>query len=127
MRVISVLSVLLLCVFTAASCSNSGYSNSTGPSGTPIASGPNIVLIPNGTALSNQGPGYAPTPATVATGTTVTWGNNDGYQHTSVSDNGAWNLTMDPGKTGIFQFTAPGTYNYHCSIHPFMKGTIVVQ
>ena len=119
-------SVLIFVVLSAASCSKS-YSTSTGPSGQPIAAGPNVVLVPSGTALSSQGPGYAPTPLTVAPGTTVTWGNNDGYQHTSVADGGAWNLTIDAGKTGSYTFTVPGTYTYHCNIHGFMKGSIVVQ
>jgi plastocyanin len=118
--------LLLLLVGGAASCGRYG-SSPAGPSGQPIAAGPHVVLVPSGTAASGQGPGYSPTPLTVPAGTTVTWGNNDGFQHTTVADGGAWNVTLDPGKTGSVTLSTPGTYAYHCSIHAFMKGTIVVQ
>jgi len=34
---------------------------------------------------------------------------------------------LDTGETFQLNATTPGTYAYHCSIHPFMKGTIVVK
>jgi plastocyanin len=122
-----ILFLLTACALAAAGCSKSDYSSPSSPSSQPIGAGTNVVLVANGTALSNQGPGYAPTPVTVAAGTTVTFGNNDAYMHTSVADGGAWNMTLDPGKTGTVTLATPGTYTYHCSIHGFMKGTIVVQ
>jgi plastocyanin len=36
-------------------------------------------------------------------------------------------VSLAPGATGSFTFTTPGTYAYHCTIHSFMKGTIVVK
>jgi plastocyanin len=30
------------------------------------------------------------------------------------------------GGTFSFTFMQPGTYTYHCTVHPYMKGTIVV-
>src|SRR5579875_243718 len=35
-------------------------------------------------------------------------------------------ITIAPGATFSFTFTTPGTYTYHCTIHPFMHGTVVV-
>ena len=72
---------------------------------------------------------FAPQRLTVKAGTTVTWTNDDDINHTVTSDDGA---TFDSGAFGhglTFSFTAgqPGTYTYKCSIHPFMKGTIVVK
>jgi plastocyanin len=50
--------------------------------------------------------------------------------HTSTSDtSGLWNSGTIAGNGGTFSFTfnlAPGTYNYHCSIHAFMQGSITV-
>ena len=71
---------------------------------------------------------YVPPQLTVATGTTVTWTNQDDVEHTVSSDDGS---AFDSGaiaEGGTFQFTAgaPGTYTYPCKFHPFMKGTLTV-
>jgi hypothetical protein len=69
---------------------------------------------------------------------TVTWTNNAVCtNHTTTSDTGVWdsNSTMPsgipPAGTFSFQFTATGTYPYHCSIHGApgsgMHGTVTVQ
>jgi plastocyanin len=121
-----ILVLCLLCVgLTATSCGNS-YDTPTSPA-TQIPPGATTVLVPAGTAGTSAGPGYAPTPLTVAVGTTVTWGNNDATTHTTTSDAAGWNLTVNPGATATFKFDKVGTYAYHCTIHPFMKGTVVVQ
>jgi plastocyanin len=117
------------CLAGATACGSNDYDTPTptGPGQTPIATGPNVVLVPAGTAGNGSTPGYSPTPLTVAVGTTVTWGNNDGAQHTATSDSNLWNVSLAPGATGSFKFDTPGTYTYHCAIHSFMKGTIIVQ
>ncbi|MBI4903887.1 MAG: cupredoxin domain-containing protein [Acidobacteria bacterium] len=71
---------------------------------------------------------FSPTPVTIARGSQVIWTNFDGTQHTVVADGGQFTSTA---LSGGQKFTAmpatPGTYNYHCSIHPGMTGTVVVQ
>ena len=47
--------------------------------------------------------------------------------HTATADNGAWNISLTPGQTNTTTLATPGTYTYHCTIHAFMKGTIIVQ
>jgi plastocyanin len=119
-----VVCVLVLAV-VVTSCGGSSYS--TAPSTTPIPAGPTTVLVPSG-AYAGPGPGFAPTTLTVAVGTTVTWGNNDSTAHTATADGGQWNSNnISSGKTFTFKFDASGTYKYHCTIHSFMNGTIVVQ
>lgn len=74
---------------------------------------------------------FNPGTLTVKPGTAVTWTNRDGVDHTIVSDSGsATQFTSDRlanGAAYTFTFNQPGTYAYYCSIHPSMKGTIVVQ
>ena len=117
--------LVLVLAAAVASCSDGDpYDSPAGPSGTPIPGGPTTVLIPVGGSI---GPGFSPVTLTVPVGTTVTWGNNDSIQHTSVSDAPGWNLTLNGGATGSFRFNSAGTFTYHCDLHPSMRGTVSVQ
>ncbi len=78
--------------------------------------------------VSIQGMAFNPPTLTVAKNTTVKWTNNDGMAHTVTSDTGVFNSgTINPGGTFSFQFTTTGTFPYHCSFHPDMTATIIVQ
>ncbi len=70
---------------------------------------------------------FNPQTIYVQHGTTVLWSNNDGMAHTVTSDTGYFaSGTLNPGATYSYTFNTPGTYTYHCSIHPQMVGTIIV-
>jgi hypothetical protein len=71
---------------------------------------------------------FVPAVVTVTAGTTVIWTNSDpGIPHTSTSDSGVWDSgTINGGASYAQTFTTVGTFPYHCTIHPFMHGTIVV-
>jgi plastocyanin len=119
--------IILILAAVGAACGSSYGSNNNAPSGTPVPSGSNTVLIPNGAYLGN-GNGFNPATLTVPAGTTVMWGNNDITAHTTTSDAGLWNSNdIGAGGTFTFKLDNPGTYKYHCTIHSFMNGTIVVQ
>jgi plastocyanin len=61
-------------------------------------------------------------------GTTVTWTNDDGVNHTVTSDQGAFDSgPLATGQTFSQTFNQAGTFTYHCTIHPSMQGTVVVQ
>jgi plastocyanin len=52
-------------------------------------------------------------------GTEVSWTNQDGIDHTVMADDGSVNSgELAPGDSFKFTFSTPGTYEYHCSIHP---------
>jgi plastocyanin len=73
---------------------------------------------------------FSPANITVAPGTTVTWVNNGRAPHTATatSPSGAFDSgTLQPGQSFSFTFNRPGTYAYHCAIHPFMSGTVTVS
>jgi amicyanin len=65
---------------------------------------------------------------TVPVGTTVTWTNKDEIPHTVASSDQAFPASpgLDTGDTYSYTFTKPGTYSYYCTLHPFMKGKVVV-
>jgi plastocyanin len=76
--------------------------------------------------ITIQSMAFKPISLTVKPGTTVTWINKDQVAHRI--DGGTYSsgdLSLDDSYK--FTFNNPGTYNYICSIHPFMKGQIVVQ
>ena len=73
---------------------------------------------------------FSPNPFTesIATRSEVIWANNDGTTHRIVSDAPLFDSgNMGNGDVYTFNFTAAGTYAYHCSIHPGMVGTIVID
>ncbi len=71
---------------------------------------------------------FAPPTITIAAGTQVQWTNQDGFAHTVTADDARFHSdSLEHGETYSQTFNAVGTYSYHCSIHPFMKGKIVVQ
>lgn len=73
---------------------------------------------------------FNPSPLNVPVGATVTWTNSDGAAHTTTSDSGSgvsWDSgALSNGAHFSFTFTQAGTYTYHCAIHSYMHGTIVV-
>ncbi|MDD4137626.1 MAG: cupredoxin family copper-binding protein [Methanoregula sp.] len=74
---------------------------------------------------------FDPPAITVKAGTAITWTNQDSSPHTIVSDSGSpvpfSSESFSSGAAYTFTFTHPGTYTYHCSIHPSMKGTVMVE
>lgn len=110
----------------------------TGPA--PVASGtPAPAPVPPGStgpapaagsAVMIKNFAFSPAVLNVKAGTTVTWTNDDGAPHTIVSDAGSPASFSSPnlahGATFSFTFAQAGSYPYHCSIHPSMKGTVVV-
>lgn len=86
--------------------------------GTNVATEPNTVLIKNFS--------FDPGILRVKVGTTVTWINEDTASHTVKSDVFV-SGNIGQGEKFTFTFSAPGTYNYSCGIHPTMTGQIVVE
>ena len=73
-------------------------------------------------------PSFDPSPLNVKVGTKVTWINNDNFPHTVTSDSSDLlnSGSIAPGTSFSYTFIAPTTENYHCSIHPMMKGSVLV-
>ncbi len=71
---------------------------------------------------------FNPPILTVAPGTTVVWTNNDIVSHTVSADDGSWSSRfLAPHKYYSHTFKTAGTFGYHCKIHIFMTGTVVVS
>jgi plastocyanin len=72
---------------------------------------------------------FAPASLTASRGARITVTNRDGTAHTATADDGRSFDTGDvaPGSSATVTLSKAGTYKYHCSIHPFMHGTLVVR
>jgi plastocyanin len=103
---------------------NQQSNNSSGNQPASISSGnPTVHTI----EISNFA--FSPATLTISVGDSVIWTNGDSVSHTVTSDSGN-ELSSSPlgnGQTYSHTFATAGTFSYHCSIHPMMKGTIVVQ
>jgi len=83
-----------------------------------------------GAASNPSSPGFNPPTVTVVIGinNTVEWVNDDSVPHTVTADGGSFSSgNLNPGDSYSFTFTSPGTYAYHCSYHPWMKGVVLVE
>ena len=124
MRVLVVVigAVLALSVF---GCGGGGSAATPTPAGAQAIS---CNASGSGTAVSIANFSFSPASANVAVGGFVTWTNNDSTTHTVTFDSGPnCGSVSSGGGTHTAQFTVAGSYAYHCSIHPSMKGTIVVS
>jgi amicyanin len=71
---------------------------------------------------------FNPQRLTIKTGSTVTWTNKDDIPHAIASVSALFrSKALDTDDNYSFTFTTPGTYQYFCSLHPHMTGTIVVE
>ena len=61
-------------------------------------------------------------------GDAVTFVNDDDDAHTATADDGSWDSEgLNQGQKWATPSPRAGKVTYHCTVHPFMKGTLVVQ
>ena len=64
---------------------------------------------------------------TVAVGEAVRWTNADPLEHSVTFDDGPDSGRLAQRATFVRRFDRAGTYTYHCTPHPYMKGVVVVR
>src|SRR5690242_3478262 len=81
-----------------------------------------------GNQVTIDGFAFEPASLTVTAGTTVTWTNRDEEPHTVAASDGSFHSGTLAGNNNTFShtFSAPGSFTYHCAIHPYMAGTVEV-
>ncbi|HEX8430362.1 MAG TPA: cupredoxin family copper-binding protein, partial [Longimicrobium sp.] len=71
---------------------------------------------------------FTPARIEVTAGSTVEWTNNDALAHTVTAPDRSFDSgPIEPGKSWSHTFTTPGTYDFSCTPHPFMKGVVIVR
>jgi plastocyanin len=98
-----------------------------------LAIGLSVVLLGAQTAQPSPKPAvvhmkdfaFQPSSLTVQAGDTVTFENDDDVTHNVTAD-AFKSGDVDGGKSWKYTFSKAGTYNYVCTYHPGMNGTITV-
>ena len=89
---------------------------------------PAKVWAEDGNTVAIQGFAFAPPTITVVPGTTVTWTNKDDEAHQVMSMTKLFHSpALDTKDAYSFTFKDPGTYEYFCTLHPQMTGTVIVK
>lgn len=106
--------------------------SSTTTTGSQESSSISASIVPNAATMGDKA--YSPNPIEVKVGGGVTWSNDDSQIHTATSgsvgsaDSGSVfdSGILSPGATFDFVFDKAGTYDYYCTLHPQMVGTVNV-
>jgi amicyanin len=126
-RLVPVLLVLASMLLTSCRA----RSGAADDSGDPAAqAAPEPTQAAGGQAVKIDNFTFDPPTLTVAVGTKVTWTNRDDVPHTVTSTRKPRLLdspTLDTDDSFTHVFTAPGTYEYYCTVHPKMTGKIIVK
>jgi plastocyanin len=122
-RLVGPLLLVAAVAIIAASCNGSGPSaygaSASTAATTTAATATNAATI--------KGFSFQPEVLKVKVGAKATWTNDDTVAHTVTADTTSFaSGNLQPGGSFSFTFTRPGTYAYHCSIHPSMHGSVVV-
>lgn len=123
-----------------AACSGQASSAPTIAPGTQATGGQTAGPTTAGTAVCADSTGTTTVAAAVGdfqwgpvsakVGDVITWTNADSAPHRVALDDGSCQMSGNiPGGGGkaSLVFSVPGTYPFHCTVHPTMKGTITIS
>jgi len=92
-----------------------------------FSQGDSVYIAPRA-ADPNNDQSFVPQFISMPIESTVFWTNDDSIQHTITSDEEGLFVSgpISPGDTFDNTFDTPGEFGYHCSIHPWMTGRVMV-
>jgi len=115
---------------------NTSYSSKVNTNNTPTQNQGQSQTNPAGStqtentknAVTIQNFAFSPSTITVKVGDSITWTNQDTAGHSATADDNSFDTgILSQGQSKSITFSKAGTYTYHCSVHPMMKATVVVQ
>jgi plastocyanin len=122
-RLVGPLLLVAAVAIIAAACNGTGSTAYSAPASTAATT--TAATATN--AATIKGFAFQPDVLKVEVGAKVTWTNDDTVAHTVTADTNSFaSGNLQPAGSFSFTFTRPGTYAYHCSIHPSMHGSVVV-
>jgi plastocyanin len=95
---------------------------------TPIPPDAVTITMPQGASVQGN-PAYNPETAKASIDQTIAWNNDDSTPHTATSGKLFDSSLINPGES--FSIAAEkigaGEHDYACTVHPFMKGILVIK
>lgn len=123
MRTLSRISAALVVSLAVAGCG--GGDSPSGPNNNNGGGGGGGPVATNQVTVSNDQ--FSPNAILVSTGSTVTWTWAQGAASHNVTFSDQSSGDKSAGGTYSRSFATAGTYNYQCTIHPGMTGSVTVQ
>ena len=132
MRPPAALLALVIAALAGVAACGDGTSTAGGAGPFPVAAAAAAAPTPASPGpLTIKDFAFAPVTITITAGMPLEVSNADNQPHTATSDQpGVFDTSSIPAAGAAAHpilVTTPGTYAYHCSFHPFMHGTLVVQ
>jgi plastocyanin len=120
---------LIAVAAVAAPIAGCGNSDASGSAQSATTASSQSVRSAGAAAVTISNFKFTPGTLTVKQGVRIPVTNHDSTAHTATADNGNSFDTgnIDPGSSAAFTLSKAGTYSYHCTIHPFMHGTLTVR
>lgn len=122
MRRLAIASLALATCVGLAGCSSS----STNTQAPTVATAPSAAPSTSSRSVSIQNMAFGPDKISIPAGAKVTWTNQDSVEHTVTFDSASIPSSgnLPNGASFSATFDSPGTFSYHCAIHPGMTGTV---
>ena len=128
---LSILAAAAIAVLALAilGCSSSTTTTAAPPSSTnPATTGTAGGGTGTATDVTMQNVAFSPQSVTIKAGDTVVWTNKDSVEHDVTAADGSFKSgILASGATFSHPFAQAGTYEYSCTLHPGMNGTVIVQ
>lgn len=80
------------------------------------------------TDVTIAGLAFQPSEIRVPVGSTVTWDNQDSVVHDVTARDGMFDSgNLSRNETFSYTFEQTGTFEYYCTLHPYMEGKVIVE
>jgi plastocyanin len=129
MTVLTLVATIALTACSGAATAAPPTSGASAAAGASTAAACSESKSAGGVAVTMQDTAYSTTAVAATVGQVIAFTNKDGVQHTASLDDGpCTTATLNQGETDGLVFSAPGSYPFHCNIHPTtMKGTFTIS
>lgn len=124
LMLLSVLLVLVACQFKEVSVSTTDDSTPKVTETSNAASTPTIGKVYQVVVENSK---FMPKDLKVGVSDTVEFVNKDTAEHTVTFESGDFDQKLPVGGKATYTFKEKGTFGYFCSIHPGMRGTVIVS